>query len=379
MRRRQLIVIGLVVGAMLPGVALATMLGQRVLSPSLPADSVYTGDYLVAGKEVVLAGNIDGDVIAAGNSVVVSGNVSGDVIAAGQTVTVSGTVGGSVRVAGNTVRIDGTVTRNVTAIGSSISLGSNATVKRNVYATGALVEVMGTVERDLNVRAADVLLAGAVRGPVQVDVGYRGRLRVSDSATTTSSLTYFADTASALQQGSAASLAQEPQFRPLPPPLPRLHPQRLFGHLVLLFGMLAVGLVLISLVPSLCARMTEEMLKHPLPSLSWGIVILLLSPVLMVALMFTLIGIPLALILGATYLISLYVSHIVAALAVGYIITRQVSIGRPWPLVARLVVGALVISLIRLLPLGGLINLMLCLWALGAMFSVKRSVIKQIG
>ncbi len=364
---------------MIPGVALAAWT-YRGLAPVLPVDAVYNGDYIVTGQEVRIEGNVDGDVIAAGSSVTVSGKVSGDVIAAGQSVTVGGTVGGSVRVTGSAVRIDGTVGRNVTAFGSSISLGPTANVQRNVYASGGSVEALGTVGRDLNVRSSEVVLAGTTGGAANVELGDGGRLVVRDSASLNGPLTFWADAASALQRSGSAKFTQEPQFKPLPPPLPPFHPVRLFGHLVRLFGLLAVGLVFVSLAPRMVRRLTDELLQRPVPAIGWGLVVLLLTPLLAVALLFTLIGIPLALILLASYAITLYTSQVVASLGLGRLLASQLPAGKAWPLFAVLIIGTVGFVALTAVPvLGGFLNALLVLWGLGATLKVKRQILKEVG
>lgn len=379
MRHRRILTIGLLLLALIPGAALAAWT-YRGLEPVLPVDAVYSGDYLVAGQEVRIEGNVDGDVIAAGNSVVVSGKVSGDVIAAGQAVTVSGSVGGSVRVAGNTVRLDGAVGRNVTVFAGAVTLGAASRVERNVYASAGAVEALGTVARELNVRAPDVVLAGTTTGAVNVELGSGGRLEVRDGTTLGGALSYWADAASALQRSAGATFAQEPQFKPLPPPLPPFHPVRLFGHLVRLFGLLVVGLVFVTMAPRLVRRLTDELLQRPVPAIGWGLVVLVLTPVLAAALLLTLIGIPLALILLAGYAMALYTSQVVASLGIGQLFVGQLPVGKSWPPFALLIIGTVGFVVLTAVPVfGGFLKLLLVLWGLGATLKVKRQILREVG
>lgn len=371
--------LGLLLLALIPGAALAAWT-YRGLAPVLAVDAVYNGDYIVTGQDVRIEGNVDGDVIAAGNSVVVSGKVSGDVIVAGQSVTVGGSVGGSVRVAGNTVRIDGAVGRNVTVFAGAVTLGAASRVERNVYASAGAVEVLGTVGRELNVRAPEVILAGTTGGAANIELGPGGRLVVRDSAALNGALTFWADTASALQRSPSSTFAHEPQFKPLPPPLPPFHPIRLFGHLVRLFGLLAVGLVFVSLAPRMVRRLTDELLQRPVPAIGWGLVALVLTPLLAVALLLTLIGIPLALILLAAYAMTLYTSQVVASLGLGQLLAGQLPAGKSWPLFVVLIIGTVGFVVLTAVPVfGGFLNALLVLWGLGATLKVKRQIFREIG
>ena len=99
-----------------------------------------------------------------------------------------------------------------------------------------------------------------------------------------------------------------------------------------------------------------------------GFLVLILAPIVVIILLITTIGAPLALVTLALWLIFLYMGKVTAAMLIGYKIVKV----SPKSSFARLFggfsLGALIYSLIGMVPVvGWVINLIFVLIALGSM------------
>lgn len=116
------------------------------------------------------------------------------------------------------------------------------------------------------------------------------------------------------------------------------------------------------------------MLAKVWPSLGLGVLALLLTPIIVIILLITIIGLPLAFILFALWLIAIYASKIL----VGILIGRDL-INNYWPkqkdsLILAMIVGIIIASLIFALPIiGRIVSLLAMLWGLGGiMLALKK-------
>ncbi len=115
------------------------------------------------------------------------------------------------------------------------------------------------------------------------------------------------------------------------------------------------------------------MASRPGPSIGWGLLVMFVTPLAVVALLLTIVGLPVALILVGAWLLALAVSGVFVALAAG-----QWILGRThWnekSLLWAAVVGVPVTVLVFSLPaVGMLLSLVGTWWALGALMLSLRT------
>jgi hypothetical protein len=137
------------------------------------ADEVIDDD-LVLGNDVVdMAGTVNGNLITGGTDVTISGTVNGDVIAGGSNVTITGTVNGNLFAMGGDIQLDGTVEDSLFFGGSSLNLGPNAKVGGNAYGAGFSISAQSgsVIPRDAAFAGYQVILAGEVGRDVRAAVG----------------------------------------------------------------------------------------------------------------------------------------------------------------------------------------------------------------
>jgi hypothetical protein len=169
--RRLCVVLGLV--------ALVSMI---LAGPVLAAD-IRTKDVIVIDKDV------DDDLYLLAESITVNATVHGDLIAAGGDIVVNGVIDGDLWAVGGNISINGTVTDDVRLAGSDLSLGTSGQVGDDFFAAGFGFDAEpgseiasdafyagyqallgGEIGGDVKAAAAAVQISGHILGDVQVEV-----------------------------------------------------------------------------------------------------------------------------------------------------------------------------------------------------------------
>jgi hypothetical protein len=273
--------------------------GRDVL---VAANETVPHDLYVTGGTLEIDGRVEGDLVASGGQVTITGSVIGDVLAAGGTVTVSGDVGGDLRVASGQATVSGQV-------GEDLALGAG----RGTLTRG------GQVGEDLLFSAGEMTLDGAVAGDVLGATGtYRNR----------------------------GSVAGQEDVR-VEPPADRAPPSltaRILDALGLYVSILALGALLLWLVPRPVAGAADEVVRRPLPSLGIGLALLIGIPI--AALMLIAIAILLAILLGLLGLGALSVLLVSTALTTALVLAFVLFVGASYgaQIVVGLVLGRLVLG-----------------------------------
>jgi hypothetical protein len=418
------------------------------------ADEVVNDDLFLANDIVEMSGTVNGNLITGGTDVTISGMVNGDVIAGGSMVNVTGTVDGNLFLVGGDIHVDGTVTGSLFFLGNSLAVGPDAVLESNAYAAGFSVNLQAgsTLERDLAVAAYQAILAGEIGRDVQAKTGafelsgkvgrnvivdisepdgdaqdaeflqfmpftHAGRLvpvglHILPEAVIGGRLEYH----SAVEQPSGIQATPEGgviyEYRPpenetnwddirdfTPEPRVRVNTFN-FGRMVLnyVFGVIREFLTLILLgalgvwlIPSVLTRGAGILRDKPLPSLGWGLLVLVLGLAGLVAacilvfmlglavgvvtlfgLMSTVFGIGFSAIglSGALFLAVLqYGTKLVVALLIGDTILRlfrkDYSASAFWPLL----LGIVLMVFVDAIPiLGFVFSLIVALFGLGALW-----------
>ncbi|MDD5109941.1 MAG: polymer-forming cytoskeletal protein [Patescibacteria group bacterium] len=384
-RNRKVVVVAFALALIsLPTSALAAFFlhGRAGVPLQVAKDQIVQGDYITMGETIDLQGNVDGDVIVAGNRVTIAGNVSGDVIAAASELLITGTVEGNIRVAGMDVIIGGTVGRNLNVWGSQVTLNTTAHVGRNAYIVAESLAFSGAIDGGLATRARNQTLGGTVKGDSYLELGAEGSAVLPATAKFEGALSYQAAADGQLQRDPAATVSGTVHRDPVSSPTPAQQFAWLFFYRIVgLFGMLVVGLVLVSLVPRYMVELAQQALvRQPWLSLAWGLVITVATPMLAVVLFFTIIGIPLALMLVAAYLAVLYLGQVVAGIAIGMWIFARTSGGRfRGSLLAPMVCGLCILVAVTgfIGPVGALLKMVAVLWGVGAIGKMKAKQLKE--
>ncbi|MEI6597012.1 MAG: polymer-forming cytoskeletal protein, partial [bacterium] len=288
----------------------------------VPKDEIIEGNLYAVGSSLIIDGKVTGDVICAGQSININGEVAGDVICAGQSININGNIGGNLRVVGNTINFNGQVARNAMVIGTTAVTSASSTIGWDLLILGNIFELRGNVGRDLYGGAGKVNVAGKVGKNLDLSFGSQNNndqpLIIAGTAKIDGQLKYKSDKNAIVETGATIKGETIHNFPTVAAKKSNLADLGWWwGKLISIFSALIIGLVIISFWREQIIKITDLMLAKTGPALGWGILALLLTPIIIIILLITIIGIPLSLILSALWLIAMYVSKILVGILIG--------------------------------------------------------------
>ncbi|HEY0607590.1 MAG TPA: polymer-forming cytoskeletal protein [Herpetosiphonaceae bacterium] len=293
-RRVVMLVAVALVAALLgaaPALAADRRSGERVV---IGANEVIPDDLYVAANTIIVDGTIQGDLLAVGANVTINGTVEGDLMAAGQAVVINGTVRDDVRVGGMAIQfgpqaqIGDDVLGGATSIeqqagstfGGDAYLGGSQTLlagttRGSVEGGFAALELRGTVGRDVNVTVGggdDLVVMPWSPGVGIAMPAVRSGLTVDDGAQIGGKLSYTAP-----QDGQISAAAKvENGITRTPTPTTTALTTNPYHWLIDLLRryvtLLAVGLLLLWLVPTWIGALGTTVRSRPLATAGWGAV-----------------------------------------------------------------------------------------------------------
>ncbi len=305
-----------------------------------------------AGNTINISSEVFGDVFCAGQTVTISGTVHGDVICAGQTLTVNGTVNGDVRLAGQSITVGGTVSGNATIGGQSFMLSSGAKIGGDVTLGSSDGTFSGSVGRDIAAGGGSILIANSVGRDIKGNIE---NLELGGGARVQGNIEFRSNNeikkASEALVGGKITRSEAPRES-------KSEGSFVNGWFIYLFlAMLVTSMVLVLLFPRMLQRVTDRGLPRPWKALLVGLLAGLVVPVILIGLALTLVGIPLAILIGLSWLVVMILSGPIF----GYYLGRLILRGSVQPLVIMLA-GATVLLLTYFIPIIGFLAILIAFW-----------------
>jgi hypothetical protein len=322
---------------------------------TVPRGQSLNSSLWAGGTNIEVAGTVNGDVICGGQDINVSGTVNGDVICAGQNVRVSGEVNGDVRLAGQTVTISSEISGSATVASQSFTLDESARIGRDLSVAGQNTNVNGQVERDVAFASGVVVLSNQVGRDVRGEVA---ELTLTPDARVGGDLRYASQKRADIQNGATVDGTTQ-----------RTEPKKSEGvkvafvglswlfALYMIVSLLLLAFVLTLLMPQLFYRISGNAVREPLKSVLVGFVANLALPVLFLALLFTVFGIPLALLLLLSWLLITFFGYLFFSFYIGRLILRDRSNA-----IGNILLGGFVVLVLWLIPVVGYLVWLAALW-----------------
>lgn len=327
---------------------------------------------LTAGDSVAIEEPVDGHAFVAAGRVTVRERIERSAFLTGGDITVSAPVGRNLYVAGGDIRIDGPVGGKLRAAGGKIRVSREARIDGDASLAGGDLDVDGNVRGDLQLFGESLTINGVVEG----DVELAGEtIRIGPDARIAGELEYRkgAD----LRVDPAAQIAggvDEVQRSDRPWGRRLFHGGPFAGGVSVSFGMVLLGALLILLAPRFTREAAGLVRRDPWNSAGMGFVMLIGVPFVVVLLLVTIIGIPLALLMAFGYMALLLLGYLVAAIFVGDLALERVNAAKlelPWWRVLFMFFAMVALGIVKAVPLvGGLAIAILFCVGIGA-FTIR--------
>ncbi|GEM_PF-4378427 len=267
-------------------------------------------DLYFGGADLNVDGIVKGDVIAGAREVYVRGEIGDDLYAFCESVYLEGKVKDSFVGFGKEITIRGVVDGDVIAYAGTVRLNDGARINGNLYVgCGKLIINNALIKGTIKGGAGRAFLNNKVEQPIRLNVG---SIRFGDR--------FKSD------QVVAITLHKKPQQALENAPVNlkiTIKPQTYFYERALFYWLLLSAVIIGILCMILCPKLYDNLAgfgrQKPWTNLGMGVILVIGMPVVTVI---AIIVLPLAFILGAVYLILLYLSKIFAAYIIGEWLNR---------------------------------------------------------
>lgn len=353
---------------------------KKIETTTVKSSDTVNRNYFAANERVEIDGIVNGDTFLAGGSVDVSGKINGDLLVVGGEVNISGEVTDDVRVAGGQVRISGKIGKNLTVAGGNVEVSESANIGQSVVATGGNVTLAAPISGTVNGGMGNLTIDNRIGGDVEVGVGL---LKLNSNAVINGDLIYWSDNDATISD--SAEITGETTKKSPPLNRPEIDETKILGVIagfalaIKIFNLITwfvIGLLLIHFFPQFSANSIKNLKDKPWASLGFGFLALLAIPILAIALMVIVIGIPLGIILLALYGIVIYFARIPVIYLMGQWLLSKFTTKehRVW----SLVIGLLVYGILTVIPIiGALVSFFAMVFGLGAWLMAEEQVYKE--
>lgn len=318
--------------ALLSLVAVLAFMPLQSVYAKGPADEgpIFGGNFTLKSGET-----LDQDLPVFGGSVTIEkgARLNGSIVVMGGSVTVDGEVNKDVVLIGGSATVGGEIFGNMVVLGGAVKLGEASHIHGDLVAAGAPID-----------RAEGAHVDGdVVNSPNQPAVSVRG-LALKDIM--------IPNTFS----GSFSPLWE--MFN-------------LFGWALI---MAALAVLVVLFLPDNADRVGKALVAQPVQAGGWGLLTVVLAPVIVVLMFLTLILIPVTAIAGVVLGAALVFGWIGMGMEIGARATKMLNVNWPLPLAAGLGTFALTLvadGLKLVTCVGGMVPAILAILGLGAVFMTR--------
>jgi hypothetical protein len=358
MRRRIFLLLGIVI---LLAVAFPVHAAWRIEHSSrvIAKDEVIKGDLIFTGDRLEVNGTVEGDLLIFAREVIVNGRIEGSILGvAFDNLVIGGEVGRDLRVASMTLMITGKIERSVTAAALKMVAEKSSLINQGLLGQFFELRLAGRIDGPVEFTA---LQMSEISGKIQGDLRIHGVAAKWKKPAVVSGrvVDFTTGKADPRQMKGIAVGAYDTNEEP---GAAALYKRMLWYSFVWYLGTLLLSLIFYRILPHTAWRITEPTPRHFRSNFFIGILSLLGLPSLILFLGFTVIGLPVAVLLGLIYLILLLFAWAPVNIWFGRLIFKN----RTHP-VWSIVLGSLMLYSIATIPL---INLVINLVVLSVGFGM---------
>jgi cytoskeletal protein CcmA (bactofilin family) len=339
----------------------------EAIEAALPAKD--TENVYAAGFSIRPVTPVAGDWFAAGGFISIDQPIDKDAVIAGGDIQVKGPIGEDLRAAGGQITVHGNIGGDAIIAGGKVTFTPESQVAGSAWLAGGEVSVAGSVAKALKIYAGRIAIRGEVNGHTHLTAQ---QIEILPGARINGALTYASR--HAIKIDPKAVIIGKVTREPMPPAWREGEAWEVWIHgpeMLGLLGLIATGVIFTLLFPGFTHAAEAKLKLVPWKSIGLGIAVIFAGPAVIVIFLITVLGIPIALALLASYPLLLLFGYLTAA---GFIGDRGVRLWRKdaeitqaWR-VAGLIGALVLLALICMIPVvGGLIVLIVLLSGVGAL------------
>lgn len=341
---------------------------------SLFSASSSPGNAYVAGVSVVVTAPVAGDLLAVGISVVAAAPVAGDEFLLAGSVSSRARIAGDVRAAGWNADIEEPIAGDLVAFGYSVYDTGRA--GGSVFIIAGNATLANGAGGPVTVYGNNVSLAGDFASDVRIVAS--GRISLAASTTIRGKLSYEAPDTALIPPSVAVADGVEYTNASYLPDIGTSRALAFISIGLFLFARIFGALILAGLLTGLFPKLAEAVVARAyarrardfLLTALLGFAVLAATPILLVLLSLTFVGLGLALLLLIFYALMAFLAVMYAGILLGSVFARRFA-ARDIVLWRDGALGMLALSLITLVPVVGMATaLLLTIFSAGALIQI---------
>lgn len=340
----------------------------------IASGDVIDDDLYIAANHITVNGIVNGDVLAIGSRITINGKIDGDIVAIGANIDISGEITGAVRVGGDSVTVTGDIGGDLIAAVDDIAIENTAIVGRDLVFTGRKIDIDSFISDSIMGWGSRVTINDIVGGDIEIGVE---QFTITSTADIKGDLIYYSDDEATIESGAriGGTTTHEPAKYRIPD-YPVIHNLRVWGAFIAFFMTLICGIVIIVIAPRRARAVAASIKTRPLLSLGWGALVLFATPIAILIICITIIGIPLGIIGAVLYVLAIFLSQIAVGLFIGYWILGYFrDVNSRGLLVGAFAIGFVLLTLVKLIPfIGPFIWLATAIFGIGAMVMSQKTL-----
>jgi hypothetical protein len=319
-------------------------------------------NFYTVGNIVSIDGDVSNDLYTAGNVITIEGDVENNFAGAGRTVIIKGDVGNNAHIMGETVIIKGTVTEDLFIAGASVLIEKSAMIAGDLVIGAGKVDIEGSVLGDVYIGGNEVTLNGRIIGKTKLAVD---TLKIGKNAEIVDDIKYTSSKKAQIHEDARvlAGLDFDKKALNASSKAPDTAGLLLFLLLLKIAACIVTGLVLVYFFNKKIKAVVTGGLKNVWGNIGVGFAVCLLTPVVMIILAVTVVGIQLAGLLLVLYIMLLALSSVIASIALGSflikVLKKKETFEVSWQ---EVVLGVMILKIVWFVPVIG--------WLLCATFSL---------
>lgn len=309
-------------------------------------------------------GEVVGDIVALVSYFNNEGTVNGDILSGSFTSDIEGIVKGDVRALSWVLNIDGEIRRNITAFTKQLNINENAIVYGSITTYSKTLNIYGEIDSDIRGVVDTIYIDGKIRGDIDI---VANEIIFGENANVLGNFTYRSDNEIKIPKknikGDTRFIKGKSSYTEY-----LIHKNIDIFILVkdIIFGvcLCIIAFILCKLIPNEINDLTLNIHEKKHYTFLYGLGISIVSFFIMLALLITIIGIPISIILIALFSILAYLVKIPVGTFIGnYFFKYSENIA------LKTVFGLIIILLLSLMPyIGKVINIIVIIIGFGALY-----------
>lgn len=326
---------------------------QSLISASSTPGNVYD-----AGASVVVASPVGGDLSAFGGSVIAAAPITGDELLFGGSLLSRGRVAGDLRAFGGGITVEESVAGDLVAFGFTVR--DSAPAAGSVFIVAANATVSGGADGPVTIYANNVSLGGNFSGDVTIIAS--GRVALDTGTTIAGKFSYQSPQEAVIPASATIGGGVSYENASYLPDVGTSRILSLISIGLFLFVRILGALILAGLFAGLFPRLAERLAEGAMAmrptrlllTTLLGFAVFVVTPVLVILLALTFVGIGLAILALIGYALLALLALLYAGILIGSLLARRFS-RRDTVLWRDGVLGMLILSVLTLVPYVGLI------------------------